>query len=113
MSSDVRSMLKAANRSVDNSLEIEHKYDQSSFADIKADPTFINKGEVEWNKARAKWSHQFRDQPPEDIEDVEEWLEDVDHIISGMRSYKPFAEPVPLVLMAELLEVIWIEAPNV
>ena len=69
---------------------------------------FIYLGQDDWTAARKEWIQTCSLDSPVARE---LYTHDVDSIATSISCYSSFATPVPLDLMAEVLENIWIESP--
>lgn len=65
-------------------------------------------GQESWRSAREKWVLTCNQEVPLARE---MYTHDIDSIVTNISTYSSFTQAVPLDLMAEVLETIWIESP--
>jgi hypothetical protein len=94
----------------EQSPKIEYLFDEKFFSEIEEDDEWENIGEKNRQKSREEWRENItEDQKPQRTS----YQHDIDAIATCIAKYKTFETPVPIDLLAEILEITWTEAPTI
>lgn len=78
----------------------------SLFSYLPLHPFLSPPGEAEWRRRRTAWTARSKNE--QSSEDALHML-DVEQVIVCLHGYRPFAQPVQLASMVEILCVLWEE----
>jgi len=88
--------------------EIEYKYDNAHFAELKVDQSFVSKGAENWDRVRAEWTkNAITGEDSVLNNDLDLSQIDVEQTMICLQTSKPFPQNVSLSTIVEILNVLW------